>query len=1104
MIAWVLAAAGLPVLAGTCHVSVNGVAYSPATLAINVGDTVVWENTEAGFPHTTTSDLSVANTNYWNGVLGQQGGTFAHTFNQAGTFTYHDQLDFGSGLISVGAPGNSAVRLQSPRVEKGQFLFEATGLTVGSTNVLQFSTDLTTWGTIRNNVATSSTMTFTNAAPTPHSFFRLASLAQPLPPDIPYQWECQSPFPVWQNLYGVCALATNSAWAVGGSDHGGADGAIVYYDSTGWTVQADGLANALFGVCAVATNSAWAVGARGTILHYDGHRWRPQNSGTAQWLYGVTALNASNVWAVGFGGTILHYDGTNWGPQASGTAWRLRAVSAADAANVWAVGDQGTLLQYDGRSWSPQDSGSTAHLLGVSARTATDVWAVGRQSAVLHYQGTVWRPQPATTAPDETFTGVIALEGGAVWVTTTTLATLCFDGTQWRQLGYPFLCFNAVAAVDANHVWLVGKLGSIASFNGAVGTRHDHRANGLLALSASTVDHAWAVGKSGAATRYDGTNWNAQTSGTSRSLYGVTTLDATHAWAVGDASTILYHDGLAWSPQRIATLQSQVRLRAVSALDPVHVWAVGEGGTILQFKGQEWVPQESGTARLLYAVSARSPQNVWAVGEAGTILHYDGTSWNAQNSGTPFALYGVSAVDDHNVWAVGCFGTVLHWDGTRWNAQVSGTTKALYGVSALNPGNVWAAGAEGTILHWDGARWSNNRSGYGKQDWFWGVCAVNTNHVWAVGFDEQDTSGLIRQGRPGGKVAALEEPAAPRPNPWVPTGGSVPARVDLSGELPPVGNQTDIFPGAQSCGPWSIGYYQLTQWIKHFRRPDWDLTQPQNWMSPAFVYRLGSDMAAFSVLKDKGCTDLLDMPYHPFDMPDPTPDQLEAAKPFRITGYLTLWNRRGTTPPYYPDNNLELAKTWLAQGYVLSSGVYSEAGDFPDAYNTPPATFYDPPGKPKGANHWVALCGYDDNINPAATDPDHRGGFLLVNCWGDHWNGDMHGFLWISYAWVKNYLESAYALLGDGPSGPVIAGCDPILAAAGDTVTITGRDFGALRRQAWVSLNGTPAEVVSFANESITVIVPQEATSGPLRVFDWEGTPSDSIYFMVVPKDGGQ
>ena len=162
--------------ATTHNVTVNGSSFAPAALTIEAGDTVVWENGDAFFSHTTTSDLSIFDNNYWNGVLVDQGDTFAHTFNDAGTFTYSDQLDSGTGTITVILAAPPGIVLASARQESSQFLFDATGLTVGKTNVLEASTNLTSWAAIQTNVADNASLTFTNTTTLPSRFFRLMEL----------------------------------------------------------------------------------------------------------------------------------------------------------------------------------------------------------------------------------------------------------------------------------------------------------------------------------------------------------------------------------------------------------------------------------------------------------------------------------------------------------------------------------------------------------------------------------------------------------------------------------------------------------------------------------------------------------------------------------------------------------------------------------------------------------------------------------------------------------------------------------------------------------------------------------------------------------------
>ncbi len=61
----------------------GGFAFSPRTLNISVGTTVIWKNNTTA-PHTVTSDTGV----FGSGTI-SPGGTFSFKFTQAGTFAYH-------------------------------------------------------------------------------------------------------------------------------------------------------------------------------------------------------------------------------------------------------------------------------------------------------------------------------------------------------------------------------------------------------------------------------------------------------------------------------------------------------------------------------------------------------------------------------------------------------------------------------------------------------------------------------------------------------------------------------------------------------------------------------------------------------------------------------------------------------------------------------------------------------------------------------------------------------------------------------------------------------------------------------------------------------
>src|SRR5215471_10726309 len=63
-------------------------AFSPATLTIPVGTTVIWKNMTAA-PHTVTSNDGKTFDSGTSNPISAQGGTFSFKFTTAGKFTYH-------------------------------------------------------------------------------------------------------------------------------------------------------------------------------------------------------------------------------------------------------------------------------------------------------------------------------------------------------------------------------------------------------------------------------------------------------------------------------------------------------------------------------------------------------------------------------------------------------------------------------------------------------------------------------------------------------------------------------------------------------------------------------------------------------------------------------------------------------------------------------------------------------------------------------------------------------------------------------------------------------------------------------------------------------
>jgi len=226
-----------------------------------------------------------------------------------------------------------------------------------------------------------------------------------------------------------------------------------------------------------------------------------------------------------------------------------------------------------------------------------------------------------------------------------------------------------------------------------------------------------------------------------------------------------------------------------------------------------------------------------------------------------------------------------------------------------------------------------------------------------------------------------------------------PAAWDNLDGLPPVGDQVV----AGSCYAWAAAYYYLTylQWQEY----GWDVNDPANQCSPAFVYNLtngGIDNGAwegdnarhdaFELFETLGCATMADMPYS-------------------YTGYRTFPNettfRNGmqfrTLSTHHietrTDSGLQVLKDHLFDGNLAVLGIYgyqnlNNIGAYNNIYCQSQAT---------GSRlywHEVTVIGYNDTLVTA----DGIGAFRLVNSWGTGW-GD-GGFFWMSYEAVKHTQTS--------------------------------------------------------------------------------------------------
>ena len=222
--------------------------------------------------------------------------------------------------------------------------------------------------------------------------------------------------------------------------------------------------------------------------------------------------------------------------------------------------------------------------------------------------------------------------------------------------------------------------------------------------------------------------------------------------------------------------------------------------------------------------------------------------------------------------------------------------------------------------------------------------------------------------------------------------------INLDG-LPPVGNQVV----AGSCFAWAAAYYYLThlQWQEY----GWDVNDPANQCSPAFVYNLtngGVDNGAwegdsarhdaFEVFETLGCATMEDMPYHYTTYQD-FPTELAFRNGIRFRTLSTHHIETRT------DSGLQVLKDHLRAGNLAVLGIYGYQNlNNINSYNN----IYCQSQTSGGRLYWheVTVIGYNDTLATA----DGTGAFRLINEWGTGWGDD--GFFWMSYEAVKHTQTS--------------------------------------------------------------------------------------------------
>lgn len=297
----------------------------------------------------------------------------------------------------------------------------------------------------------------------------------------------------------------------------------------------------------------------------------------------------------------------------------------------------------------------------------------------------------------------------------------------------------------------------------------------------------------------------------------------------------------------------------------------------------------------------------------------------------------------------------------------------------------------------------------------------------------------------------------------------LPATVNLTGSMPPAGNQGSL----NSCVSWAVGYTLYGYYVRAEHLSGGD-------HAPMYLYSQvklpggGSYFVGYAgvagnldTARSQGVDTESDYPQGYYDDSDlPTPAERAHASRYEIDSYQTLFDGAGQA-----DASTVIEEALAGgQPVLLGIPVYSPGFD---------ETTYDYPGPTSSdyfrGDHAVVAVGYDNY------------GIVVENSWGDTW-GD-NGFADLSYGFIDTYAFAAYAISAIG--APAVPTVSSISSSAGPTtggtsVTIIGTGFTGVSA---VNFGSTAAPSYSVNSPtSISVVSPAGLGTVDITVTTAAGT----------------
>ncbi|MGH1362739.1 MAG: YCF48-related protein [Calditrichia bacterium] len=450
------------------------------------------------------------------------------------------------------------------------------------------------------------------------------------------------------SLYGAYFLNVNYGYIVG-------SGGIIYRTINGggsWTTINTGVNLTIYNIHIVDDNNAWAVCEGGVILQTidGGTTWEVITTGAPGSLAGITFINGTG-YVVGAGGTGFTFE--------SNTVQQDPIFAISDTNISF---DEIAVGYSSSNSVTVYNNGYGVLTLSVSSDnaefsfnpTATSIAAGDSLSFQIIFSplsaggksGNITFSHNAVSSPDIVTVSGSATESGL------TITPISIGSSQ---------NLTGVAFVNATLGYAVGSGGVLfITYDGggtwtAINTGTVENLTGVSVIG----DVVFITGANGLiCASYDGgLTWTPFVTNTTANFYASSFVNPYYGFAVGSGGVICIYNGTNWVAQSTGTSESFNSVYTYGQ----YAWAVGTNGIICKYVNGFWLPQTSGTNVNFHDVAFWNASLGFAVGANGTICKTNdgGSTWTPLNSGVTFDITGCKIFSPGVIWATCANGTLL-------------------------------------------------------------------------------------------------------------------------------------------------------------------------------------------------------------------------------------------------------------------------------------------------------------------------------------------------------------------------------------------------------------------------------------------------------------